>query len=225
MRSVRSDHHETRKDNYMRALLIVAVIIGAMARQLHAQSNFLESVSVLSPGRIVLVPMAWNPSWSGDTSSCGRPQWGYNKFPSWGYACDPYYASYGNGDPAPSLTITMPQVVAPQPPAPPPPPVRAEVREYYWPSTRGDSSATTFSIISKDGLVEFATVVWVQDDKLYYVTPDGGQRRAPIVSIDRDATRQRNAEKQLSFWLPPENKTQNTAHLELGGVSLTSEER
>lgn len=207
----------------MRALLIGAVMIGAMAGQLHAQSNSPESVSVLSPGRIVLVPMAWNPIWSGDTSSCGRPHWGYDKFPSWGYACDPYYASYGDGYPEPSLTITIPQAVAPQPPAPPPPPARPEVREYQWPLTSGDSSATTFSIVYKDGLVESATAVWVQDDTLCYVTRDGGERRAQVASIDRDTTSLRNAEKELSFWLPPDKPDTKTAQLDAGGVSLTSE--
>jgi hypothetical protein len=37
---------------------------------------------------------------------------------------------------------------------------------------------------------------------LRYVTPDGSESRMPIDSIDRQATRQRNAEKQLNICLP-----------------------
>ena len=177
----------------MKGLLISAVMIGAMAGQLAAQSN---------------------------DPSCGRPPWGDNKFPYWGYACDPYYASY-DGYPEPSHTITIPQVVAPQPPAPPPP-VRPEVREYHWPSSGSDTSATTFSIVSKNGRVESATVVWVQDEALCYVTLDGSQRRAPIVSIDRQATSQRNAEKHLYFWLPAEKLDRNLAHRQVS-APLTPE--
>ena len=177
----------------MKGLLIGAVMIGAMAGQLAAQSS---------------------------DPSCGRPPWGDNKFPYWGYACDPYYASY-DGYPEPSHTITLPQVAAPQPPAPPSP-VRPEVREYHWPSSGSDTSATTFSIVSKNGRVESATVVWVQDDMLCYVTLDGSQRRVPIVSIDRQATSQRNAEKQVYFWLPAEKLDRNMAHLQVS-VPLTSE--
>jgi hypothetical protein len=45
-------------------------------------------------------------------------------------------------------------------------------------------------------------MVWGQDDAVCYATPDGGQGRMLIDSIDRKATRQRNAEKQPNFWLP-----------------------
>jgi hypothetical protein len=44
--------------------------------------------------------------------------------------------------------------------------------------------------------------VWVQDDALCYVTPDGSESCMPIDSIDRQATLQRNAEKQLNTCLP-----------------------
>jgi hypothetical protein len=45
-------------------------------------------------------------------------------------------------------------------------------------------------------------MVWIQDDAICYAKPDGGQGQMSIDSIDRKATRQRNAEKQLNFWLP-----------------------
>ena len=124
-------------------------------------------------------------------------------FGYWGYACDPLYAdNNGNGYPAPSVTVAIPQVVAALPARPPELPIRPEVHEYNWPSSPSDSSAASFSIVSKDGRVQSATAVWVQDDTLRYVTPDGSESRMPIDSIDRQATRQRNAEKQLNICLP-----------------------
>jgi hypothetical protein len=183
-----------RTDRYwkgcvVKVLLIAAVTIGAMAGQLAAQSN---------------------------DPPCGRPSWGHDNFPSWGYACDPYYASYDNY-PAPSFTSTTPQVVASPPLAPPPspPPLRPEVHEYHWPSSGTDTSATSFSIVSKNGRVESAIVVWVLDDTLCYVTLDGGQRWVPIVSIDRRATTRANAEKQLYFWLPADKLENDMAHLQV----------
>jgi hypothetical protein len=166
----------------MKRLLIGAVMIGGMVGHLAANS-------------------IWSPE-----PPCGRrpePP-GDNGYPSWGHACDPLYAgNNGNGYLAPSVTVAIPQVVAAPPPArPSEPPIRPEVHEYHWPSSHSDSSATAFSIVSKDGRVQSATAVWVQDDALCYVTPDGSESRMPIDSIDRQATRQRNAEKQLNICLP-----------------------
>jgi hypothetical protein len=190
----------------MKALLIGAAMIGAFGGQLAAQASSPGNVVVPSAGGAVVVPWIWNLSWWGDPS-CGRPH-GDNGFPSWGYACDPLYAgNYGYSYPVASLTIALPQVEAPQPPAPPPPPPRARlvVNEYHWPPSGDKPSAATYSIVSKDGRVESATAVWVQGDALCYVKPGGGQGRTPIVSIDRQHTRQRNAEKQLEFSLPGED--------------------
>jgi hypothetical protein len=126
------------------------------------------------------------------------PDYGYD------YAFDPFYANRDvepNPAPQPGLVVLMPQVEALPPP--PPPPIRPETREYTWPAAETDSSAT-FSIVSKDGQVQSATAVWVQDQTLCFFTPDGNKGRMAIESVDRQATRQRNAEKQLSLWLPPE---------------------
>ena len=159
----------------MKRLVIGAVMIGAMAGQLSAQWGY---------------------------PSCGRRH-GYNSFPYWGFACDPFYArNNGDGYPAPSVTVAIPQVVAALPARPPEPPIRPEVHEYNWPPSPSDFSAARFSIVFKDGRVQAAIAVWVQDDALCYITPDGSEGRVPIHSIDRQATRQRNAEKQLNIWLP-----------------------
>ena len=91
----------------MKGLLNAAVLIAALGVQLAAQANSPENVVVLSPGRVVVVPWIWNLNWWGDPS-CGRPH-GDNKFPYWGYACDPLYAgNYGYSYPVASLTIALP---------------------------------------------------------------------------------------------------------------------
>jgi hypothetical protein len=195
---------EARKDCFMKRLLIGAVMIGGIAGQLAAQPNSPGSVVVISAGGAELLLGSPNLSWW-DNPSCGRPAGrnGDKGFGYWGYACDPLYANNNvNGYPAPSVTVAIPQVVAALPARPPEPPIRPEVHEYNWPSSPSDSSAASFSIVSKDGRVQSAIAVWAQDDTLCYVTPDGSESRMPIDSIDRQATLQRNVEKQLNICLP-----------------------
>ena len=178
-------------------------MIGGIAGQLAAQPNSPGSVVVISAGGPEILLGSPNLS-SWDAPPCGRPTGrnGDNGFGYWGYACDPFYGNNGNGYPAPSVTVAIPHVVAALPARPPEPPIRPEVHEYNWPSSPSDSSAASFSIVSKDGGVQSATAVWVEDDALRYVKPDGSESRMPIDSIDRQATRQRNAEKQLNICLP-----------------------
>jgi len=195
---------EARKDCFMKRLLISAVMIGWIAGQLAAQPNSPGSVVVISAGGLELLLGSPNLSWW-DAPPCGRPfgRNGDKGFGYWGYACDPLYAdNNGNGYPAPSVTVAIPPVVAALPARPPDRPIRPEVHEYNWPSSPSDSSAASFSIVSKDGRVQSAIAVWVQDDALCYVTPDGSESRMPIDSIDRQATRQRNAETQLNICFP-----------------------
>jgi hypothetical protein len=163
---------EARKDCFMKRLLIGAVMIGGIAGQLAAQPNTPGSVVVISAGGAELLLGSPNLSWW-DAPPCGRPAGrnGHKGFGYWGYACDPLYAdNNGNGYPAPSVTVAIPQVVAALPARPPELPIRPEVHEYNWPSSPGDSSAASFSIVSKDGRIQSATAVWVQDDVLCYVT-------------------------------------------------------
>jgi hypothetical protein len=96
--------------------------------------------------------------------------------------------------------VLMPQLA--MPPPPPPPPARPEIRDYHWPASTNDSTATTFSIVSKDHRVRSAIAVWVQGGLLCYTAPDGSSGRVPLDEIDRDATRRSNAEKRLSLPLP-----------------------
>ena len=109
-----------------RLLIIGAVMIGAMTGQLAAQTNFSGDVVVLPAGGAVLVPRTSSPWWAVPDPPCDRQaqaaRSGDKRFPYWGYACDPLYAgNNGDGYPAPSVTVAIPQVVAPPQPAPPPP--------------------------------------------------------------------------------------------------------
>jgi len=81
-------------------------------------------------------------------------------------------------------------------------PVTPQIREY--PATAVPPSGTepaTFAIMLKDGSSYSATAVMVQGKELQIVDPDGGHRRIPLDAIDRDATRRRNAERNLRLQL------------------------
>jgi len=206
----------------MKALLLGAMIIGAMSAQVAAQalitetgggeqiSTHLVGTVVAQPagdavtGLVILNPRRW-----------GLRPWGTRNgdrgYRDWGYASDPYFhpEEYDDAYLAPSTILVTPviqQAVAPPVPTPPPTPARPEMHEYQWPSSDSGSSATTYSIVSKDGVVHSATLVWIQGKTLCYRTSDDSTGRIPIDSIDRDATRHRNGERQL-LWLPPESQT------------------
>jgi hypothetical protein len=136
---------------------------------------------------------------------------GDSNFPDWGYASDPAFYPNNKRVAHPLLSraiVTIPVILQPNAPAPPTPAtLRSEVHEYTWQSSASDSSATTFSIVSKDGRVRLAVAVWLQGDALCYYAPDHSTGRIPLDSIDREATRQRNAEQQLSLSLPPNHET------------------
>jgi hypothetical protein len=196
----------------MKRLLIGAAMIGTIAGQLAAQASFSGYVVTGPFGAVMLVPRTSNPNWWGQ-SPCGRGpgRHGDHLFPDWGYACDPLYADTSDDNASAPIATAVRQVVAPpQPASPPPPPapIRSEMRDYHWPSSDSNSSTTPFLIVSKDGRVQSAMVVWVQDNTLHYIKPEGGKGRMPIDSIDRRATRQRNG-KQANFWLPPEDGTED----------------
>jgi hypothetical protein len=59
-----------------------------------------------------------------------------------------------------------------------------------------------FAIVLKDGSLLLAAAVMTQGDALQIVDADGQHRRIPLGSIDRDATRRRNAERNLRLQLP-----------------------
>ncbi len=139
------------------------------------------------------------------------PGWGFDHRGSngYGYPFEGYPLSYGDApgysdapasQPGGTIIVLVPQIEAPV--LPPPPPVRPQIHEYNWPAPGGDATTARFSIVSKDHNVESAVAVWVQDKVVHYVTPDGSDHQMKVESVDREATRRRNAEKGLSLWLP-----------------------
>jgi hypothetical protein len=127
-------------------------------------------------------------------------------FGGFGYGFPGFYGGYG-GDygeayqSAPNVIVLVPQQEggAPQPP---PEPARPEIREYKQPESAGTQTPAAFSIVSRDGMVRPAAAVWVQAGVVNYITPDGADGELPLASVDREATRRANAEKQLTLQLP-----------------------
>jgi hypothetical protein len=88
--------------------------------------------------------------------------------------------------------------------APLPLPVRPELHVYSWPESGGDPS-TVFTIISKDGATSSAVTVWVQNNTVSFVAPDGTAGQLALGSIDRTATGAANGAKHLTLSLPMES--------------------
>jgi len=118
----------------------------------------------------------------------------------------PYYpAAYSEPDVPTSGGLTIIQQFAPPPAAPveEPPAVTPQIREYASPVASSPASeAATFAIVLKDGKVLSAAAVTAQGSVLQIVDPDGQHQRVPLDSIDREATRRRNAERNLRLQLP-----------------------
>jgi hypothetical protein len=125
----------------------------------------------------------------------------------WGYSENEYddgwppdFSDGGTQAGTPPVILVMPRMTAPAAP-PPPEPVRAVVREYVWPDSRG-KAGSPFSIVSKDGTVRFAIAVWVQTGVVHFTAPDGRAGQLALNAVDRRATAQLNAEKRLRLTLP-----------------------
>ena len=118
----------------------------------------------------------------------------------------PYYpATYSAPDiAAPGGVTIIQQFGVPAAPAQKDlPPVTPQVHEYPAPAAPAPSKeAATFAIVLENGSVLSATAVTVQGNALQIVDPDGEHHRVPLDSINREATRQRNAERNLRLQLP-----------------------
>jgi hypothetical protein len=122
-----------------------------------------------------------------------------------GFYSLPYYpaAYYAGpyGDPAPPApSVTIIQQFAPPATAVVELPVTAHIQEY--PVAAGASEPALFAIVLKDGSMLPAAAVMTQGDALQIVDADGQHRRVPLNAIDREATRRRNAERNLRLQLP-----------------------
>ena len=109
--------------------------------------------------------------------------WGYP-----GYYAGDYGTPIGDAsESAPSNVIVVP-MLPPEPPPPPPPPARPVMHEYHWPAVNSDDKAATFSIVTNDKTVHYATMVWVDGDHLYFINQRAGSSHISRVSISRDLT-------------------------------------
>jgi hypothetical protein len=84
---------------------------------------------------------------------------------------------------------------------PPSPPVRPEINEYKWPASSGDTAAT-FVLLLTDGSVRQAIAVWVQNNAVHYIRPEGTGGRVDLHYINREGTRMANAARHLALVLP-----------------------
>jgi len=124
-------------------------------------------------------------------------------FPLPYYPASYYQSPYSDSPPAaPSLTII--QQFAPPPVVTVEAPITAHIQEYAPSAAAPASGSETamFAIVLKDGSVLPATAVMTQGDALQIVDADGQHRRVPLSAIDRDATRRRNAERNLRLQVP-----------------------
>jgi hypothetical protein len=120
------------------------------------------------------------------------------------YALDSYrlwaFYTFWNGmhesdPPQPSYTNQ-----SPEPPPPPPPPVTPVLHVYNWPEQVNTSA--TFSIVTTNGTVYLATMVWVEGGNVHFNSVDGGVRQMPLSSVSRSLTQTANAQKNLNLPLP-----------------------
>ncbi len=115
----------------------------------------------------------------------------------------PYDAGNEYGYPPEPAIITVQQ---------PPHEVHGVIHDYTpaAPSTATSSfkgEPPTFGIVLKDGSTRSALAVVVEDDALMghvlkYTDPEGRNLQVPLGKVDREATRNLNRERNLSFWLP-----------------------
>jgi hypothetical protein len=138
-------------------------------------------------------------------------QFGFGRrfFPSSAFFPFAYPLFLGGDDsaypPAPNIIIMeqpLPQTIVQQVPRET---VRAEIHEYQPTAAEPipGEEQPAFAIVLKDGSVQSAVAVSVQDDVLQYVDPDGEHRRVPLDTVDRQATRRVNRERKLELHLPP----------------------
>ncbi len=84
--------------------------------------------------------------------------------------------------------------------------VRPEIREYKQTTPTeavpSEAERPAFVVALKDDSTHSAVAVWVQDDFLHYVDPEGRHRQVSLDQVDHDATRKLNRERKLNLWLP-----------------------
>ena len=141
---------------------------------------------------------------------------------------DPIFGGY---NPGPGYAEAYPAASAPAPPAPPAPPtviinqnfqtdsVHPQFRDYsnvplplpgaaaVPPNTPGpgalaDDQPTIFLIAMQDHSIRPVIAYWVQGEALHYVSREGVLDQVSLALVDRDFSKQLNAERNVPFALP-----------------------
>ena len=118
-----------------------------------------------------------------------------------------YYGASGYGDPSQAPVVIINQNYRPDSGAPPPEPT---FRKYESPShpfenqaqAPNDPPPTIYLIAMKDHTILPAIAYWVSGDTFNYITTEGSLNHATLDLVDRDFSRQLNAERQVEFNLP-----------------------
>ena len=104
--------------------------------------------------------------------------------------------------PAPTSTVL---VIGPERPVP----RTAEFREEFSPVDR-----ITYLIAFKDSVIRVADQYWVDGKTIYFLTTDHQRMTAPVDRVDRALSKLLNSERNVAFYLPPEQgKAILRAHL------------
>jgi len=149
-------------------------------------------------------PLSGRTNFGGRRSSFGNSFRGFGGGFPWAYAS--LYDDWGFGDgypydypqQQPNIYIVMPPPQEPtEPPPPPPAPV---IREYHW--QEQVEPPAPFSIVTTNGTVYTATLVWVEGNSVHFHSTEGGSRQLPLSSVSRSLTQAANAQKNLRLPLP-----------------------
>ena len=110
----------------------------------------------------------------------------------------PQLRDYSNVPLPQAGVVAAPPAAAPPATAPPataPPATRA-------PGVLADDQPTIFLIAMQDHSIRPVIAYWVQGDTLHYVSRDGVVDQVSLALVDRDFSRQLNAERNVPFALP-----------------------
>ena len=193
----------------MKILTVAVIVTSSLSLQnAIAQRGGHGGAGMARPGRPIFAggrasnPFRFNRSRFG--FGAGGFGWG---LPGFGWGFPDYFGDYAppaNGwgaDDGPGNIVLMPVPVAVEPPPPPPPPARPVMHEYHWPQS-ANMPFQPFSIVTKDGKVYAATMVWTQGDTIHFNVWNGGVDVMPLASISRELTEAANDKKNLHLPLP-----------------------
>ncbi len=158
-------------------------------------------------GRTVIVPY---PVYYGGGYYSGYPSnYAPQEAPQAAYPTGPSDSSYQQTQP-PVVIINQyfrPDAVNPQVrdysnvPLPPTMPQQGPPQEFPA-AAPADDSPSYYLIAMKDHAIIAAVTYWVDGDTIHYITLQGDQNKASLDLVDRDFSKQLNADRRIEFKLP-----------------------